>query len=45
MNQERINNRLSDYNNALLRLKEALDADESNPFIYDCSDTAFRIHL
>jgi len=42
MNQERIKNRLINYNNALLRLKEALDADESNPFIYDAAIQRFE---
>lgn len=42
MNQERVAYRLGDFSRALLRLKEALDADESNPFIYDAAIQRFE---
>ena len=35
MNIERLTERMEEYSKAVLKLKEALDEDESNPLIYD----------
>jgi len=43
MNKEKINNKLHNYSNALLRLEEALNADAaSNPFVYDAAIQRFE---
>ena len=43
MNKDRLNSKLINYSNALLRLKESLDADAaSNPFVYDAAIQRFE---
>jgi hypothetical protein len=43
MNNDRLNSKLINYSNALLRLKESLDADAaSNPFVYDAAIQRFE---
>jgi nucleotidyltransferase substrate binding protein, HI0074 family len=43
MDKERVNNKLRNYSDALMRLKEALEADaSSNPFVYDAAIQRFE---
>lgn len=42
MNKDRLLERLDHYTSALLRLKEVLEADTSNPFVYDAAIQRFE---
>lgn len=42
MTIERLNERMEDYRKAVLRLKEALDEDTSNPLLYDAVIQRFK---